>query len=169
MGNLLPKDTDVSHLAYKAHRNKDGMIVVNRFGHITAANLTDDDKALIDKLVAEGKPKTHIVTEVRTTIKRLNEYLEKKGTSDRIATYQIMNVVGPQLQALTETNAALLDIIKKMESRLSQVQTELRNVEAKTARLQIGRQRVERQRRSQRQEINSLRQQYWKRTGQKPM
>ena len=169
MGNLLPKDTDVSHLAYKALRNKDGMIVVNRFGHITAANLTDDDKALIDKLVAEGKPKTHIVTEVRTTIKRLNEYLEKKGTSDRIATYQIMNVVGPQLQALTETNAALLDIIKKMESRLSQVQTELRNVEAKTARLQIGRQRVERQRRSQRQEINSLRQQYWKRTGQKPM
>ena len=169
MPNLLPKDTDVSHLSYNALRNKDGMIVVNRFGHITAAHLTDDDKALIDKLVAEGKPKTEIVTRARTTIKRLNEYLDKKGTSERIATYQMMNVIAPQLQALTETNAALLDIVKKMESRLSQTQSELKQLQQHTRRLQIGRSKAEKQRRSQREEINSLRRQFWKRTGQKPL
>jgi hypothetical protein len=147
--------------------DKDGNPVVNKFGHITTAPLTKEEKQAIDELAAKGTTRKAICEQVGVSYTRLKNYLEEPARAQAIALMAYTQTVAQDSKETKELIARLLDIIMQMESRVSDIQTELRQVKKAAQRQKLGRAQAEKESRSQRQQINELKRYIHKRTGRK--
>lgn len=146
---------------------KDGQPVINQYGHVVSAQLTDEDKAAIDKLVRQGYSKKAICKELAVSERRLLTYLKEPKVAQAIALTYLVEEQANTSKTILELITAQTEIIAKMERRLSDLQTEVQLVKKAAARITIGREKAERTARSQRQELTRLRKLIWKRTGKK--
>lgn len=147
--------------------DKDGNPVVNQFGSIVSAPLTDEQKADIEKLLVSGKPKRAIMAELGVSKARLNTYLETRGVSDRIAMLSYTTVVAERTETLMTLVVDLVNVMERMETRLSELQTQSKMIYKACMRQKIGREKAEKEARSQKAEIRKLKDYIHQRTGKK--
>lgn len=148
--------------------DKDGNPVISQYGHVISARLTDEDKKAINELVAKGYTKTAICDELGVSERRLNTYLKEPKHAEAIALTYLVQEQARKTDALLELLKTQTEIIAKLESRVSHIQTEVLQTKKAAARNRIGREKAERNSRAQRQELTRLKQQIWKRTGKHP-
>lgn len=146
--------------------DKNGNPVVNQFGHAVSARLTDEQKADIDRLKASGKTDKAIKAELGITQARLKTHLNAKGVAERTALLAMTTTLTQNAERQNALMSDLLDVVAKMESRLSAVQTEVKALQLSCNRMKIGREKAEKERRSQRKELKRLKDILHKRTGQ---
>ncbi|MEV4934132.1 hypothetical protein [Sphingobium sp. LSP13-1-1.1] len=142
-----------------------GNVILNKFGHPVTAELTEEDKANINELASKGYTKRAIASELGVSLVRLTNYLKEPAVANAIALMAYTVEVAAHNQKMEEAINVLVDIVAKLESRVSDLQTEVRQTKKAAARSRIGREKAERTSRSQRQELTKLRNQLWKRTG----
>ncbi|OJY60944.1 MAG: hypothetical protein BGP16_00965 [Sphingobium sp. 66-54] len=149
--------------------DKNGKPVINQYGHVVSARITPEQEPVIDKMFAEGKSKRAICDELNITDRRLNTYLEEKNKPEKLAALSLTTYVATQLPVLIETVGELLTAFKELETRVCQLQTEVKMVRQAQRRNQIGREKLEREKRTTKKQLSDLRRRYWQRTGQKPL
>lgn len=147
--------------------DKNGKPIINQYGHVVSARLTDEEKLAINHLVAKGYSNLAVCAELNISERRLVTYLKEPKVAAAIATTNAIREQAHKLNSLIELLTEQTRIIARMEKRLSDVQTELQQTKKAAARSRIGREKAERTSRSQRQELTKLKQQLWKRTGLK--
>jgi len=163
----MNKDTPPQKPERKYLTDADGNTVVSKYGHAITAKLTDEDKANIDKLKANGTSNRAICKELAITDSRLVTYLRERETAERI---MAMTMTTELPGKLTNINALLVDLVNvvaKMEVRMSDVQTELKETKKLAYRQKQGRAKAERELRSQRTELRRVRDALWKVTGKR--
>ena len=147
--------------------DKNGNPVINQFGHVVSARLTKEDEQAINTLAAKGYSRKAICAELNLSERRVITHLNKPKVAEAIALEYLVEIQNEKIDALTHLVASLVAINVKMESRISNMQTELQRTKHLAMRNRIGREKSERQSRSQRQELTRLKDQLWKRTGKR--
>lgn len=148
--------------------DENGNPVINKFGYATTAPLTREDEQAIDALAAKGYTKKAICEEIGVSQTRLKNYLEEPKKAQAIALVAYTQTVGTHNEKMEGLIANLVETLAQMEKRLTDVQNELKQVKAACGRNKIGREKLERSKRSQRQELTRLKHQLHMRTGRKP-
>lgn len=145
--------------------DKNGNPKINQWGKVVSARLTEEEKEQITALVAKGYTKRAICEELNITDRRLSHFLNEPKVAEAIALQAYTVEVAAHNKRVEELLTGLTDLITHMEKRLTVVQEELRQVKVACRRNQIGREKLEREKRSQRKALNDLKKKYWKRTG----
>jgi predicted transcriptional regulator len=148
--------------------DKEGNVILNKFGHPVTAELTSEDKENINKLASKGYSKRAIADELGVSLTRLTNYLKEPAIANAIALMAYVEETAAHNKKMEAAMMDMLSIITKLESRVSNIQTELQQTKKAAARNRIGREKAERTSRSQRQQLTQLKKQLWKRTGLKP-
>ena len=147
--------------------DKNGNPIVNQFGFVVSARLTKEDEDQITELAAKGYTRKAICDELGLSDRRVSHFLNKPKTAEAIALMAYTVTIAEHNRKVEELLSGFTDALARMEKRLTDVQSELKMIKAACGRNKIGRETLEREKRSQRKELNQLRKNYWKRTGRK--
>ncbi len=170
MSRTVPPETiDLTKFSYDPMYAKDGSIVLTKNGLPSSAKLTREKEIQIDRLALEGKPVKEIAKLVRTTAFRVTAYLHTVKSAEAIAYKAVVTKLVEQTKQMADQNGMMVELLTVMERRLSDVQTELKQVRFLALRQKQGRYKAEKTNRSQRHQIIKLRRDIWKRTGKDPL
>jgi hypothetical protein len=147
--------------------DKEGNPVINQFGHVVSARLTSEDKAAIDELVAKGTSRNEICKTLNIADRRLKTYLNDTKSVERIERLQYVSMIAEHVAATESYMEQMLALVFKLEHRVTELTAQVKQTKVATRRTNIGREKAEKDRRSQRQELIRLKNQMWKRTGKR--